>query len=54
VINTLLQPHIKNLNNRNYKIKINNFLTNKITELTSDIYKEKQTPKKRIKTKVIS
>ena len=33
VINTLLQPHIKNLNNRNYKIKINNFLTNKITEL---------------------
>ena len=33
VINILLQPHIKNLNNRNYKIKINNFLTNKITEL---------------------
>ena len=26
VINTLLQPHIKNINNRNYKIKINDFL----------------------------
>ena len=32
----------------------NEELTNKITELTNDIYKEKQTPKKRIKAKVIS
>ena len=54
MINTLLQPHIKNLNNRNYKIKINNFLTNKITELTNDIYKEKQKPIKPPKAKVIS
>lgn len=32
----------------------NKELTNKITELTNDIYKEKQKPKKRLKTKVIS
>ena len=33
VINILLQPHIKNLNNKNYKFKINDFLTPIISEL---------------------
>lgn len=35
VINILLQPHIKNLNNKNYKFKINDFLTPIISQLIS-------------------
>jgi len=35
VISILLQQHIKNLNNKNYKFKINDFLTPIISELIS-------------------
>lgn len=33
VVLNQLQPYIKNLNNKNYKFKINDFLTSKISEL---------------------